>query len=86
MKKFLFVVFLFVSLLAQAQAIREIRDVDIKVELQQDGSAWITQVWNVETGSSGTEFYIPIGNLGPMTVSRLSVSENGQAFESQGEK
>ena len=86
MKKFRFVVFLFVSLLAQAQAIREIRDVDIKVELQKDGSAWITQVWNVEAGSSGTEFYIPIGNLGPMTVSRLSVSENGQAIESQGEK
>ena len=86
MKKFLFVVLLFVSLLAQAQAIREIRDVDITVELQKDGSAWVTQVWNVEAGSSGTEFYIPIGNLGPMKVSRLSVSENGQAFESQGEK
>lgn len=71
---------------AAAQAIREIRDVDITVELQKDGSAWITQVWDVEAGSSGTEFYIPIGNLGPMTVSRLSVSENGRAFESQGEK
>ena len=71
---------------AAAQAIREIRDVDIRVELEQDGSAWITQTWEAEAGSSGTEFYIPIGNLGPMTVDQLSVSENGLSFESQGKK
>ena len=74
------------SLSAAAQVIREIRDVDIRVELEKDGSAWVTQVWDAEAGSSGTEFYIPIGNLGPMTVSQLSVSENGQAFESLGNK
>ena len=58
---------------ASAQAIREIRDVNTVVKLEQDGSAWVTQTWEAEAGSSGTEFYIPIGNLGPMTVSRLSV-------------
>ena len=70
---------------ASAQAIREIRDVNTVVKLEQDGSAWVTQTWEAEAGSSGTEFYIPIGNLGPMTVSRLSVSENGVAYESLGE-
>lgn len=70
---------------ASAQAVREIRDVNTVVKLDRDGSAWITQVWEAEAGSSGTEFFIPIGNLGPMTVSQLSVSENGVSFESLGE-
>lgn len=73
------------SIGAAAQAVREIRDVDIRVEVEADGSAWVTQRWDVEAGSSGTEFYIPVGNLGPMTIGQLSVSENGQAFESLGE-
>ena len=60
------------------------RDLDITVELQQDGSAWITQIWDAYS-NEGTEWYIPIGNLGPMTVSDLSVSENGVAFESLGD-
>ena len=64
---------------------QEIRDVDIEVRLQQDGSAWITQHWDV-TVVSGTEWYIPIGNLGPMTVEELSVWENGQAFEQVGDR
>ena len=72
--------------MAQGQAIRNIRDVDIRVQLEKDGSAWVTQVWTAEAGSSGTEFYIPVGNLGPMTIGDLSVSENGVAFESQGDK
>ena len=70
---------------ASAQAIREIRDVNTVVKLDQDGSAWVTQTWEAEAGSSGTEFYIPIGNLGPMTISQLSVSENGVAYESLGD-
>lgn len=73
-------------LLAQGQAIRNIRDVDIRVELEKDGSAWVTQIWKAEAGSSGTEFYIPVSNLGPMTIGELSVSENGVAYESLGDK
>ena len=72
------------SLGAAAQAVREIRSVDIRAELQPDGSAWITQVWDVEAGSSGTEFYIPIGNLGKMTVSDLHVWDGETEFESLG--
>ena len=63
---------------------QRIRDIDIVVDLQPDGSAVVTQHWDVRV-ISGTEWYIPIENLGPMTVSDLSVSENGLAFESVGD-
>ena len=63
---------------------QRIRDIDIVVDLQPDGSAVVTQHWDVRV-VSGTEWYIPIENLGPMTVSDLSVSENGLAFESVGD-
>ena len=71
---------------AAAQSVSRIRDVDIRVELQQDGSAWITQVWDVDVNSTGTEWYIPISNLGRMTVSRLEVSENGRPYQSLGDR
>ena len=70
-------------LLCWSAAAQRIRDVDILVELQQDGSAWITQTWDVKT-VSGTEWYMPIDNLGPMSVSSLSVTENGTQFQSLG--
>ena len=64
---------------------QSIRDIDIRAELAPDGSARITQQWDV-TVVSGTEWYIPIGNLGKMTITDLSVSENGQAFVSEGRR
>lgn len=65
MKRLLTFVFAAVLCLsAAAESIRTIRDVDIRVELNRDGSAWITQTWDAEAGGDGTEFYIPIGNLG----------------------
>ncbi|MBR3097055.1 MAG: hypothetical protein IKH17_04140, partial [Bacteroidales bacterium] len=53
-----------------------LRDMDIRAEFLPDGSARITQVWDA-TVVDGTEMYIPISNLGKMTVRDLSVSENG---------
>ena len=64
---------------------QRIRDVDITVDLQADGTARITQVWDVNV-VRGTEWYIPIGNLDGMTVGDLSVSENGRAFASEGRR
>ena len=66
---------------AAAQSVDCIRDVDIRVEVQQDGSAWITQQWDVKVNSSGTEWYMPVSNLGAMTVSQLQVSENGTPYQ-----
>ena len=70
---------------AAAQSVDCIRDVDIHVEVQQDGSAWITQQWDVKVNSSGTEWYMPVSNLGAMTVSQLQVSENGTPYQALGE-
>lgn len=63
----------------------EIKDIDITVEVGRDGSAWITQRWDVVATSDGTEWYVPVGHLGPMTIGQLSVSENGAPYESLGD-
>ena len=62
-----------------------INSVDITARVQADGSAVITQVWDAEV-SSGTEFYIPVENLGDMEISNLRVSENGRQYISEGNK
>ena len=62
---------------------QSIRDLDIRVELAQDGSARITQVWDVNV-NSGTEWYVPISNLGKMSITDFSVSENGLTFYNEG--
>ena len=62
---------------------QSIRDVDIRVELNPDGSGRVTQVWDVSV-VDGTEWYIPIDNLGKMSVSDFSVSENGAEFINEG--
>lgn len=63
---------------------QEIRNIDIQAELQRDGGAWLTVEWDVDI-HEGTEWYVPIENLGPMSVENLSVSENGYDFESVGD-
>ena len=70
---------------AAAQSVDRIRDVDIRVELLSDGSAWITQQWDVKVNDSGTEWYMPVSNLGAMTVSDLQVSENDTPYQALGE-
>ena len=62
---------------------QEIRDMDIRVEVGRDGSATVTTDWDV-TVTSGTEWYIPVENLGPMKVMSLKVSENGKTFVDEG--
>ncbi|MBQ6762997.1 MAG: DUF2207 domain-containing protein [Bacteroidales bacterium] len=62
---------------------QSIRDVDVRVELNPDGSGRVTQVWDVSV-VDGTEWYIPIDNLGKMSVSDFSVSENGEEYINEG--
>ena len=40
-----------------------IYNIDMKVDIQKDGSANITEVWNVKA-SGGTEWYKQLNNLG----------------------
>ena len=84
MKKLLSTVFLaaFACLAAFAQ---EIRDIDETVVIHADGSARITQVWDVNV-VSGTEFYLPFEHLGPLEIRDLAVSEGDLEFVSEGDK
>ena len=68
--------------LASAQTIH---DLDITARLMPDGSARITQVWNI-TVVDGTEWYVPVSNLGEMTVTDFSVSEDGHEFINEGRR
>ncbi len=85
MKKLLFitVVTLLSLLLCEPLSAQRIRSLDVTVFIDVEGDAYIRQVWDVNV-TSGTEWYIPIGNLGKMTVSGLEVSENGQTFIDEG--
>lgn len=62
---------------------QRIRSVDIGVYINDEGDAYIKQVWDVDI-VSGTEWYIPIGNLGGMQIRGLKVSENDVAFIDDG--
>ena len=64
---------------------QSLRDIDIRAVLQADGSARITQVYDA-TVVDGTEMYIPITNLGEMTVDDLTVSEKGLAYHNEGRR
>ena len=68
-----------------AVSAQSIRDIDIRAVLQKDGSARITQVWDVEV-VDGTEWYVPVENLGKMSITDLSVSEYGRPFISEGRR
>lgn len=81
MRKILFSAVLL--LLAHLVAAQEIRSVDINVYINDDGDAYVKQVWDV-TVVSGTEWYIPIGNLNGSSVRGLKVSEDGREFEDEG--
>lgn len=62
---------------------QEIRSVNTEVVLNRDGSADVTQVWDA-TVVSGTEWYLPVTNLGKMTVSDFKVFEYGEEFINEG--
>lgn len=60
-----------------------IYSLDISVKLKNNGSADITEVWDVNV-TSGTEWYLVVGNLGDSDISDFSVSENGKTFRNIG--
>ncbi|MBR0533332.1 MAG: DUF2207 domain-containing protein [Bacteroidales bacterium] len=64
---------------------QEIRDIETSVTLSADGSARVVQVWDV-TVVDGTEWYIPIDNLGECYIHDFQVSENGIEYENDGRR
>ena len=63
---------------------QEIRNIDETVVIRSDGSAEITQVWDVNV-VSGTEFYLPFDHLGPIDISDLQVNADGEDFVAEGD-
>lgn len=59
---------------------QEIRSVETVCKIYPDGSAVILQSWDV-TVTSGTEWYIPIGNLNGMEISDFHVYEGDEERE-----
>lgn len=51
-----------------------VSEISIEVALYDDGSAYVTQVWNCDF-STGSEACFPLENLGDMTVSDYVVSD-----------
>ena len=67
----------------QAQA-GSIRSIDINLSLDREGSAHITEIWDIGA-DEGTEWYLVKSNLRNMSVRDFSVSENGVLFTDDGE-
>lgn len=61
----------------------QVRDVDITVRLNHDGSAHITELWDLNA-DRGTEWYLVRYNLGDIQISGLRVEENGREFITEG--
>ena len=61
----------------------DIRSIDTEVWLHKNGNAVVHQRWDV-TITGGTEWYIPIENLGDRYIRDLSVFENDRKYESDG--
>ena len=70
-------------LLSAVSGATDIRRIDTEVWLIKNGNAVVQQTWDVNI-TQGTEWYIPIGNLGQRMVRDLDVYENDIKFESDG--
>ena len=63
----------------------QLHNLDIRVVLNRNGDAYITETRQMTIDGEGTECYIGLDNMGKMEVSDLSVSdENGTSFENVG--
>ena len=51
-----------------------IHDINVNVRLYRDGSAIVSEVWNL-TAEEGTEVYVPRTNLGDIEISDFSVTD-----------
>lgn len=56
-----------------------IYSIDVTAELDNEGNAKITEVWNMSV-DKGTEVYKPMGNFGNSEIGNFHVSENGMDY------
>lgn len=62
---------------------QRVKNVETTVSLIKNGNAVVMQTWDV-TVTSGTEWYIPITNMGNRNVRDFAVYENNEKYESDG--
>ena len=75
----------FLTLSVQALAQSQVESVRIDVDLQDDGSALVKEVWEIDVAGSITEWYLGKENLGKMDIVDLKVTdETGREYESEG--
>lgn len=72
------------SALSLAALAASIDSIKIDVNLSKDGTAHVSEWWNVSV-SSGTEWYLVRTNLGNIRILDFSVSEDGRQFVNVGE-
>lgn len=76
----LFCALLLLTFMSQpALGANNVSDINVDVGIYDDGSAYITQTWNCNF-SEGTEGYIPIENLGDMSLSNFLVSDESGPY------
>ena len=80
MKKVLFLIITFLFSINLVSAKNNIYNIDIKVYLDENGNADVTEIWNVK-GSDGTEWYKVLNNMGNMELSNFKVSMDGSALK-----
>lgn len=68
------------SLPLPAFAANQVNTMDIQAVIYEDGSMYVTQVWN-GSFDEGTESYIPMNALDYLTISQLTVSDQNGAYE-----
>ena len=69
-----------------ASAQSRVDSLRIDVELQDDGSATITEIWPIDVSNDISEWYLVAGNMGRMTISGLGVKdETDRVYVNEGE-
>ena len=58
----------------------EIKNIDVNMYLNKDGSADVEEVWQVK-GSNGTEWYHPFRNLGKTKITNYTVLMDGNQLQ-----
>ena len=76
MKKVLMFLFLFLIIPISVNA-DSIYSIDMKIDIQKDGTANITEVWNVKA-SGGSEWYKQIKNMGNSSLSNFTVTMDAE--------
>lgn len=71
------------GVLADDGDVAAIHDIMTEVSLMKNGNAVVYQVWDV-TVTSGTEWYVPVSNVGNRRIRDLSVYEGDVKFEDDG--